>query len=128
VSATPEYNGGLSSVMKAVIENLEQLAGKPVALLGVAAGAIGAIKSLEMLRSIASHAGAVVLPQAVSIAGVQNKFSADGQVLDAAAGAIGAFRDQPGSLSRGGCSPETRTSEPRTSRCNRCRQLSYPSL
>lgn len=84
MSATPEYNGGLSSVMKAVIENLEQLAGKPVALLGVAAGAIGAIKSLEMLRGIASHVGVVVLPQAVSIAGVQNKVSADGQVLDAA--------------------------------------------
>jgi len=87
VLATPEYNGGLSSVTKAVIENLEHpsaLAGKPVALLGVAAGAIGAIKSLEMLCSIASHVGAVVLPQAVSIAGVQSKFSPDGQVLDAA--------------------------------------------
>jgi chromate reductase, NAD(P)H dehydrogenase (quinone) len=87
VLATPEYNGGLSSVMKAVIENLEHpsaLAGKPVALLGVAAGAIGAIKSLEMLRSIASHVGAVVLPQAVSVAGVQSKFSPDGRVLDAA--------------------------------------------
>jgi chromate reductase, NAD(P)H dehydrogenase (quinone) len=86
VLATPEYNGGLSSVMKAVIENLEHpsaLAGKPVALLGVAAGAIGAIKSLEMLRSIASHVGAVVLPQAVSVASVQTKFSPDGKVLDA---------------------------------------------
>jgi chromate reductase len=86
VLATPEYNGGLSSVTKAVVENLEHpsaLAGKPVALLGVAAGAIGAIKSLEMLRSIASHVGAVVLPQAVSVAAVQSKFSPDGQVLDA---------------------------------------------
>jgi chromate reductase, NAD(P)H dehydrogenase (quinone) len=87
VLATPEYNGGLSSVTKAVIENLEHpsaLAGKPVALLGVAAGVIGAIKSLEMLRSIASHVGAVVLPQAVSVASVQTKFSPDGKVLDAA--------------------------------------------
>lgn len=87
VLATPEYNGGLSSVMKAVIENLEHpsaLAGKPVVLLGVAAGAIGAIKSLEMLRSIAAHVGAIVLLQAVSVAGVQGKFSADGRVMDAA--------------------------------------------
>ena len=40
VLATPEYHGGLSSVMKLVIENLgfpSVLAGKPVALLGVAA-------------------------------------------------------------------------------------------
>jgi FMN reductase len=85
VLATPEYNGGLSSVMKAVIENLEHpsaLAGKPIALLGVAAGAIGAIKSLEMLRSIAAHVGAIVLPQAVSVAAVQNRFSPGGEVLD----------------------------------------------
>jgi len=87
VLATPEYNGGLSSVTKAVIENLEHpsaLAGKPVALLGVAAGAIGAIKSLEMLRSIVSHVGAIVLPQPVSVSSVQSKFTASGEVLDPA--------------------------------------------
>jgi chromate reductase, NAD(P)H dehydrogenase (quinone) len=83
----PSTTAGLSSVTKAVIENLEHpsaLAGKPVALLGVAAGPIGAIKSLEMLRSITSHVGAIVLPQAVSVAAVQTKFSADGKVLDEA--------------------------------------------
>ncbi|MFV1979913.1 MAG: NADPH-dependent FMN reductase, partial [Rhodothermia bacterium] len=50
VIATPEYHGSFSSVTKLVIENLgfpSVLAGKPVALMGVAAGAIGAIKSLE---------------------------------------------------------------------------------
>ena len=50
VLVTPEYHGSFSSVMKLVIENLgfpSVLAGKPVALLGVAAGTIGAIKSLE---------------------------------------------------------------------------------
>src|SRR5215467_1396069 len=55
VLATPEYHGGFSSVMKLVIENLgfpSALAGKPVALLGVEAGAIGAIKSLENLRGV----------------------------------------------------------------------------
>src|SRR5438067_2496587 len=46
VLVTPEYHGSFSSVMKLVIENLgfpSVLAGKPVALLGVAAGSIGAI-------------------------------------------------------------------------------------
>ena len=41
VLATPEYHGSFSSVMKSVVENLgfpSVLAGKPVALLGVAAG------------------------------------------------------------------------------------------
>ena len=58
VLATPEYHGSFSSVMKLVIENLgfpSALQGKPVALMGVAAGAIGAIKSLEQLRSVAAH-------------------------------------------------------------------------
>lgn len=85
VLATPEYHGSVSSVMKCVIENLgfpSVLAGKPVALLGVAAGAIGAIKSLEQLRSIASHVGAVVLPSVVSVAGVQKAFDEDGNCLD----------------------------------------------
>jgi chromate reductase, NAD(P)H dehydrogenase (quinone) len=55
VLATPEYHGSFSSVMKLMIENLgfpSVLAGKTVALLGVAAGSIGAIKSLEHLRGV----------------------------------------------------------------------------
>ena len=59
---------------KLVIENLgfpSVLAGKPVALVGVAAGRIGAIKSLEQLRGVCSHVGALVLPGAVSVAGVR---------------------------------------------------------
>lgn len=85
VLATPEYHGTFSSVMKLVLENLgfpSVLAGKPVALLGVAAGAIGAIKSLEHLRSVCSHIGSIVLPGPVSVAGVQRVFDADGKCLD----------------------------------------------
>jgi len=87
VLCTPEYHGGLSSVIKLVIENLgfpSLMAGKPVALLGVAAGRIGAIKSLEMLRSICSHVGCLVLPGPVSVAGVNKAFDEDGNVLDPA--------------------------------------------
>lgn len=87
VLATPEYHGGVSAMMKLVIENLgfpSVLAGKPVALLGVAAGSIGAIKSLEQLRSIASHIGAIVLPLPVSVPNVQKAFDASGRVLDPA--------------------------------------------
>jgi len=50
ILASPEYHGGISSVMKLIIDHLgfpSALAGKPIALLGVAAGSIGAIKSLE---------------------------------------------------------------------------------
>lgn len=87
VLCTPEYHGGLSSVIKLVIENMgfpSAMSGKPVALLGVAAGRIGAIKSLEMLRSICSHVGCLVLPGPVSVANVQKQFDADGNAVDPA--------------------------------------------
>lgn len=87
VLATPEYHGSYSSVMKLAIENMgfpSVLAGKPVALLGAAAGQIGAIKALEHLRSVCSHVGALVLPGPVSVAGVQQVFDEEGRCLDAA--------------------------------------------
>src|SRR5262245_48759895 len=84
--ASPEYHGGVSSPMKLAIDNLgypSMLSGKPISLLGVAAGVIGAIKSLEQLRGICAHLGAIPLPLAVSIARVQQVFDADGRCLDA---------------------------------------------
>lgn len=85
VLATPEYHGSFSSVIKLVIENLgfpSALRGKPVALLGVAAGSIGAIKSLEHLRGVVSHVGAIALPLPASVANVQKVFDADGHPID----------------------------------------------
>ena len=85
IFSTPEYHGSFSSVTKLVIENLgfpSALSGKPVALLGVAAGVIGAVKSLEQLRSVCSHVGALVLPGPVSVARVQTVFDKDGNCLD----------------------------------------------
>jgi FMN reductase len=86
VLSTPEYHGGFSSVIKLVIENLgfpSRLSGKPVALLGVAGGAIGAVKSLEQLRGVCSHVGAIVLPGPVSVANVRKVFDEHGNCLDA---------------------------------------------
>lgn len=85
VLSTPEYHGGYSSVIKLVIENLgfpSALSGKPVALLGVAAGQIGAIKALESLRGVCSHVGAIVLPGPVSVANVRQVFDAKGEIKD----------------------------------------------
>lgn len=87
VLATPEYHGSFSGMLKLIIENMgfpSALAGKPVSLLGVASGRIGAIKSLEQLRSVCSHVGAIVLPGPVSVAGVNRLFDDDGQCLDPA--------------------------------------------
>ena len=85
VIATPEYHGSFSSLIKLAIENLghpNALRNKPVALLGVANGRIGAIKSLEHLRSVGSHIGALVLPSLISIEQVREKFDLDGTPLD----------------------------------------------
>jgi FMN reductase len=91
ILVTPEYHGSFSSVMKLIIETLgfpSALVGKPVALLGVAAGSIGAIKSLEHLRGVASHVGAIVLPLPTSIPNVQKVFDREGRVLDPIVGSL----------------------------------------
>lgn len=99
ILATPEYHGSFSAMTKLIIENLgfpSALEGKPVALLGVAAGRIGAIKSIEHLKGVCSHVGAIVVPGAVSIAGVQNAFDDEGRCTDADTEA--ALRSLPQSL------------------------------
>ena len=85
VLATPEYHGGYSSVLKLIIENLgypSVLESKPVCMIGVATGDIGAVKALESLRGICSHLGALVLPGVLSIARVHKIFDQQGNCHD----------------------------------------------
>jgi chromate reductase len=85
ILASPEYHGGFSAMTKLILENMgfpSALAGKPIALVGVAAGRIGAIKSLEQLKNVCSHIGAIVVPGPVSIAGVQSVFDGEGNIID----------------------------------------------
>ncbi|MBT3344744.1 MAG: NAD(P)H-dependent oxidoreductase [Gemmatimonadetes bacterium] len=87
ILSTPEYHGSYSSAIKLVIENMgfpSVLSGKPVAMLGVASGRIGAIKALEHLSSVVTHVGGHVLPGFVSVAGVQDVFDAQGRCTDPA--------------------------------------------
>ena len=56
--------------------------GKPVSLIGVASGVLGAVKSLEHLRSVCSHIGGFTLPRVVSIANVEDKFDEQGNCND----------------------------------------------
>lgn len=91
ILATPEYHGSFSSVMKLLIDNLgfpSSLRGKPISLLGVAGGRIGAIKALEHLRSVASHVGGLVLAGPISVANVRNVFDERGNVRDETAVAM----------------------------------------
>ena len=85
VLCTPEYHGNFSSTLMALLENLDYpsvLAGKPVALIGVAAGKLGAVKALEHLRSVAAHCGAYVVPKVTSIANSFKVLPDSGGVLD----------------------------------------------
>lgn len=83
--STPEYHGSYSSVLKVLIDNMGYpsiMEGKPVSLLGIAAGRLGAIKALEHLRSVCSHLGAIVLPYPVSVAEAHTKLDDGGQCTD----------------------------------------------
>ena len=85
ILSTPEYHGSYSSVLKVLIDNMGYpsiMEGKPVSLLGIAAGRLGAIKALEHLRSVSSHLGAIVLPYPVSVAEAHTKLDDDGRCLD----------------------------------------------
>ena len=80
VLATPEYHGTFCAMTKLIIENLgfpSVLAEKPVALIGVASGKIGAIKSLEHLKGVMAHIGALVVPGSISVSSVQSAFDAE---------------------------------------------------
>lgn len=81
----PEYNGSFTAKLKLMIENSgfpSVIKGKPVGLLGVASGILGATKSLEQLRTVCSHIGAFVLPRVVSIAQIETKFDDIGNCID----------------------------------------------
>lgn len=85
ILGTPEYNGTFTAKLKLMFENCSypsELKGKPVSLLGIASGVLGAVKSLEHLRSVCSHIGSFVLPRFVSIAEVEKKFDIEGNCLD----------------------------------------------
>ena len=85
VLSTPEYHGSYSSVLKVLIDNMGYpsiMEGKPVSLLGIAAGRLGAIKALEHLRSVSSHLGAIVLPYPVSVSEAHEKLDENGRCTD----------------------------------------------
>lgn len=85
VLVTPEYDGSYSAVMKLLLEHLgypSRLQGKPVALLGVASGQIGAARAVDHLRGVAMHVGALVVPGAVSVAAIHRGFDPMGRVVD----------------------------------------------
>lgn len=86
IFASPEYHGTFTSSIKMAIENLgypSVLVGKPCLILGVASGALGAVKTIGQLSAVLQHCGALVLPGSVSVAEVHKLWDKDsGQVVN----------------------------------------------
>ena len=83
--ATPEYHGSYSGALKNALDlaDIPDYEGKVVALLGVAAGSIGAIQALSHLRGIARQLHMWAIPSQLSIAQSYAAFDENGELKDA---------------------------------------------
>lgn len=82
----PEYNGSFPGVLKYFIDMLkfpESFERRPVAFLGEAAGMWGAFRAVEQIQLIFGYRNALLLPERVWIAGVNQKLTEDGAWKDA---------------------------------------------
>ncbi len=84
ILATPEYHGSLSGALKNMLDlmSIDDFETKIVGLVGVAGGHIGAIHSLDTMKTICRNLHCWVLPQEVSIANSGQAFNDDGTVAD----------------------------------------------
>jgi FMN reductase len=84
ILATPEYHGSLSGALKNMLDlmSIDNFETKIVGLVGVAGGHIGAIHSLDTMKTICRNLHCWVLPQEVSIANSGQAFNDDGTVTD----------------------------------------------
>jgi FMN reductase len=86
ILATPEYHGSLTGALKNMLDlmSTEEFEGKIVGLIGVAGGQVGAINSLNTMKTICRNLHCWVLPQEVSIAESGRVIGDDGSVIDEA--------------------------------------------
>ena len=86
IFATPEYHGSLSGALKNMFDlmSTEDFEGKIVGLVAVAGGQVGAINSLNAMKTICRNLHCWVLPQEVSIAESGRVIGDDGSVIDEA--------------------------------------------
>jgi chromate reductase len=89
--STPEYNHSVPGVLQNAIDWASRpamsspLRGKPVGIMGVSMGAIGAARATQQLKLVLQATLAHVMPHAgVSIGMVQNKVDSAGLLVDEA--------------------------------------------
>ena len=86
--STPEYNGSIPGGLKNAIDwasrpRLEAvLRNKPVAVVGASTGAFGAVWAQEELRKVLAATGARLVEGAVAFGHAQERFDAEGRLVD----------------------------------------------
>lgn len=83
---TPEYNGSFPGALKYLVDMLkfpESFDHKPVAFVGEANGASGALRAVEQLQGVFAYRNAHQYPRRVFIASVKGHFDAGGAFVDA---------------------------------------------
>ncbi|MGH8728355.1 MAG: NADPH-dependent FMN reductase [Burkholderiales bacterium] len=91
--ASPEYNSGVSGVLKNAIDwvsrpqpnepNLVAFTGKVAAIMSASPGALGGLRGLFALRQILSNIGVLVLPDQIAVSKAMEAFEASGNLKDA---------------------------------------------
>jgi chromate reductase len=86
--ATPEYNASIPGVLKNALDWASRphatnpLRGKPVAVVGASTGMFGAVWAQADTRKVLSTIGARVLDRELPVAEADERFDADGRLLD----------------------------------------------
>jgi chromate reductase, NAD(P)H dehydrogenase (quinone) len=86
--ATPEYNSSIPGALKNALDWASRplaknaFRGKPVAVIGSSAGVFGAVWAQAELRKVLAAMGARVAEVEVAVGRAQEKFDADGRLVD----------------------------------------------
>lgn len=96
--SAPEYNGGMSAVLKNAIDwvsrkegdegNLAAYKDKVAGLMSTSPGRLGGLRGLVHVRQILTNVGVLVIPQQHAIGGAGSAFGEDGMLEDSGQQAI----------------------------------------
>ncbi len=85
VMVIPEYNGSFPGILKLFVDYLpfpEAFHKKPIAFIGEAAGAFGALRAVEQMQMVCAYRNAHTYPERVFLQRVNKLFDADEGVRD----------------------------------------------
>ena len=93
VVVSPEYNGFITPLLKNTLDwisrqdgdesGLALYQGKLALVMSASPGALGGMRSLQLIRQLLGNLGVTVLPEQISVARAMNVFDDDGGLTDA---------------------------------------------